>query len=68
MRIKGRYIIEIEPKNLSKVEKMLKGNLVHFENIGKVAKENIQIDKEPILHIDELIKSNKDWLEGYMDK
>ena len=64
----GRYIIEIEPKNLSKVEKMLKGNLVHFENIGKVAKENIQIDKEPILHIDELIKSNKDWLKGYMDK
>ena len=27
-----------------------------------------QIDKEPILHIDDLIKSNKSWLEDYMDK
>ncbi len=64
----GRYIVEIDPKNLSKVEKILRDNLVHFEKIGKVTEENIQIDKEPILHIDELIKSYKDWLKGYMDK
>ena len=64
----GRYIIEIETKNLSKVEKIMKDNLVHFEKIGKVAEKNIEIDKEPILHIDELIKSNKDWLKSYMEK
>ena len=46
----------------------MKDNLVHFEKIGKVAEKNIEIDKEPILHIDELIKSNKDWLKSYMEK
>ena len=26
------------------------------------------VDKEPILHIDDLIESYKNWLENYMDK
>ena len=29
---------------------------------------DIIVDKEPIMHIDDLIKSNKHWLENYMDK
>ena len=64
----GRYIIEIEGKNLSKVEKILKDNSVHYDDIGLVTENEIIVDKEPILHIDDLIKSNKSWLEDYMDK
>ena len=30
--------------------------------------KDVIIDKEPIIHIDDLIKSNKYWLEAYMDK
>ena len=64
----GRYIIEIEPKNLSKVQNILKDNSVHYDDVGIVTKNEIIVDKEPILHIDDLIKSNKNWLEHYMDK
>ncbi len=64
----GRYIIEIEPNNLKKVEKILKDNSVHYDDVGLVTENDIVIDKEPILHIDDLIKSNKSWLEDYMDK
>ena len=64
----GRYIIEIELNNLSKVEKILKDNSVHYDDIGLVTENEIILDKEPILHIDDLIKSNKSWLEDYMDK
>ena len=67
-RRKGRYIIEIEGKNLSKVEKILKDNSVYYDDIGLVTKNEIIIDKEPILHIDDLIEYNKKWLEEYMDK
>tara|TARA_Y100000590_G_scaffold238142_1_gene267924 strand:+ start:59 stop:2251 length:2193 start_codon:yes stop_codon:yes gene_type:complete len=64
----GRYIIEINPANLSKVQKMLKDNSVHFDEIGIVAEKEIIIDKELILHIDDLIKSNTNWLREYMEK
>jgi len=64
----GRYIIEIEPKNLLKVQKILKDNSVHYDEIGLVTEKDVIIDKEPIIHIDDLIKSNKYWLEDYMDK
>ena len=64
----GRYIIEIEPNNLSKVQKILKDNSVHCDEIGIVTENEIIVDKEPIMHIDDLIKSNKNWLEDYMDK
>ena len=64
----GRYIIEIEPKNLLKVQKILKDNSVHYDEIGLVTEKDIIIDKEPIIHIDDLIKSNTNWLVNYMDK
>ena len=62
------YIIEIEEKNLLKVEKILNDNSVHYDDIGLVTENEIIVDKEPILHIDDLIESNKTWLEDYMDK
>ena len=48
--------------------KILKDNSVHYDEIGIVTKNEIIIDKEPILYIDDLIESNKNWLELYMDK
>ena len=40
------------------------------ENLNKqiVTENEIIVDKEPILHIDDLIESNKNWLKNYMDK
>ena len=64
----GRYVIEIDPNNLEKVKKILKDNSVHCDDIGIVTKNEIIVDNEPILHIDDLIESNKSWLEDYMDK
>ena len=39
-----------------------------YDDIGFVTKNEIIIDKEPILHIDDLIKSNMSWFKDYMDK
>ena len=64
----GRYIIEIDPSNLPKVQKILKDNSVHCDEVGIVTENDIIIDKEPILHIDDLIKSNKNWLKDFMEK
>tara|TARA_Y100000590_G_scaffold224330_1_gene253718 strand:+ start:893 stop:3085 length:2193 start_codon:yes stop_codon:yes gene_type:complete len=64
----GRYIVEIEPNNLSEVKNLLKDNSVHFDEIGTVIQNDIIIDKETILHIDDLVKSNTKWLESYMEK
>ena len=64
----GRYVIEIDPNNFSKVQKILKDNSVHYDEIGIVTENEIIVDKEPIMNIDDLIKSNKNWLEDYMDK
>ena len=57
-----------ENGELKKVEKILKDNSVHYDDIGLVTENEIIFDKEPILHIDDLIKSNKSWMEDYMDK
>ena len=64
----GRYVIEIESKSLSKVQKILKDNSVHYDEIGLVTEKDVIVDKEPILHIDDLIESNKNWLVDYMEK
>ena len=63
----GRYVVEINPKDLKKVINILDKNSVHYDEIGIVTKKDIIIDKEPILHIDELIESNKNWLRDYME-
>mgnify|MGYP001496807340 CR=1 FL=1 len=55
-------------KNLSKVQKILKDNSVHYDEIGLVTEKDIILDKEPIIHIDDLVKSNTNWLKEYMDK
>jgi len=62
----GRYILEISKDKLKKVETILKENSVHFDILGVVTDKEIIIDNEPILSVDELIKSNTKWLNEYM--
>jgi phosphoribosylformylglycinamidine synthase len=62
----GRYIIEIDPKNLTNVKKILKYNSVHFDEIGTITKNEIIFDNKPILSVDDLIESNTRWLKDYM--
>ncbi len=62
----SRYIIEIEPKNLSKTKKILDSSSVHFDEIGSVTASEVIINKEPNLHIDELIECNTKWLKQFM--
>ena len=50
------------------MQKILKDNSVHCDEVGIVTENDIIIDKEPILHIDDLIKSNKNWLKDFMEK
>mgnify|MGYP001187987423 FL=1 len=62
----GRYIIEINKENLDKVEGILKDNSVHFDKLGTVTDNSLEIDEKSILSIDELINANKKWLRDYM--
>ena len=62
----GRYIIEIEKKNLDSVKKLLKENSVHFDEFGVVTKEKLQFKDELNISIVDLSKKYKSWLEDYM--
>ena len=64
----GRYIIEIDKKNLLNVTKILEENSVHFDELGVVTKENLIIDDKSKVSIDDLIKSHTTWLTKYMSK
>ncbi len=63
----ARYIVEVQSNNLNKFKKILDNNSIHYDELGIVTKKDIIIDKEPILHIDELIESNTNWLVNYME-
>ena len=63
----ARYIVEVKSDNLKQFKKILDNNSIHYDELGIVTKNEIIIDKEPILHIDELIESNTNWLVNYME-
>ncbi len=63
----GRYVIEIEPKNLKKVEIILDKNSVHFDKLGKITDENMIINAKTKVTIDELKSYNTNWLTNYMN-
>ncbi len=63
----GRYVIEIEPKNLKKVENILNKNSVHFDELGKIADKNMIINSKTKVTIDELKSYNTNWLSNYMN-
>ena len=62
----GRYLIEINKDNYQKVDKILKDNSVHFDNLGVVTDKNIEFSNEINLSVDDLIKTYKTWLRKYM--
>ena len=62
----GRYIIEINPKDLDKVMKLLNKNSVHYEEIGVIIEKEMIINKETKVTIDELKSYYINWLNKYM--
>ena len=63
----GRYVIEIDPKNLKKVISILNKNSVHFDELGKIIDKNMIINQKTKVTIDELKSYNTNWLSNYMN-
>ena len=61
----ARYILEIEEKNLLKVEKILNENNIYYENIGTTQKEYLEIEGELKISTKELFKINNEWYNNY---
>jgi phosphoribosylformylglycinamidine synthase len=61
----GRYILEIDPKNLAKVEKRLKDNNIFYENIGYTQEGYFEIEDELKINIKDLFKINNEWYNKY---
>ena len=59
-------IIEIDPKDLKEVTKILTENSVHFEELGVIIKESMIINEKTKVTIDELKSYNTNWLNEYM--
>ncbi len=62
----GRYIIEIDPKNLKEVNKILDKNSVHHEELGFIVEKDMIINEKTKVTIDELRSYNTNWLIKYM--
>ncbi len=63
----GRYIIELEKKNVEIVRKILKENSVHYDELGIVSKNLVEFGNEMKLTIEEIEESNKTWFKRYME-
>ena len=63
----GRYIIEIESSKVNKVNDLLKKNSVHFDDLGIIEDNNLSFNGEINLPIEDLAKTHKYWLKGYME-
>ena len=62
----GRYIIEIDPKNLNEVIKILDKNSVYHEELGSIIEKDVIINEKTKVTIDELKSYNTNWLTNYM--
>ena len=63
----ARYIIEIDPKNLDIIKKILDKNSVHHEELGIIIEKDMIINKKTKVTIDELRSYNTNWLTKYME-
>jgi phosphoribosylformylglycinamidine synthase II len=61
----GRYVVEIEAKNLNKIQKLLKDNNIYSDVIGKVQKEYFELSDEFKISIKELYNLNNKWYYNY---
>jgi len=64
----GRYVVEITKKNLKKVTEILNKNAVHFDELGIINENELYINEKTKVTIDELRRSNTNWLNNYMRK
>ena len=62
----GRYLIEIKPKDLKDVIKILEKNAVHFDELGTIEDKYMTINEKTKVTIDELKSYNNNWLKKYM--
>ena len=62
----GRYIMEISPKDLKVVSKILDQNSVHHEELGIIIEKDLIINQKTKVTIDELKSYNTNWLKEYM--
>ncbi len=62
----GRYLIEINSKDLPKVSKILDKNSVYHEELGIIIDKEMIINEKTKLTIDELRSYNTNWLINYM--
>ncbi len=62
----GRYIIEINPKDLKEVSKILEKNAVHYDELGIIKDKYMTINDKTKVTIDELKSYNSNWLNNYM--
>ena len=61
----ARYVIEVDPINVSNVQNTLKEDGIYFENIGKTQKEYLEIEGELKISIKELFKINNEWYNNF---
>ncbi|WP_440929587.1 phosphoribosylformylglycinamidine synthase subunit PurL [Candidatus Pelagibacter sp.] len=62
----GRYLIEVNKKDLKEVTKILDKNSVHYEEFGIITKNDMIINEKTKLTIDELKSYYTNWLLKYM--
>ena len=62
----GRYIVEINQKDLKEVSKILDKNSVHHEKLGVIVDKELIINEKTKVTIDELKAYNTNWLTNYM--
>ena len=60
-----RYVIEVDPINISNVQNTLKEDGIYFENIGKTQKEYLEIEGELKISTKDLYKINNQWYNTY---
>ena len=63
----GRFIVEIEKENYKQVREILEKNSVHYDELGIVLHKDIVIDEKTKVSIDDLIQSNNNWLNKFME-
>ena len=61
----GRYILEVDEKNIDKVNKSLKNNNIFYENIGVTQKNFFEIEGEVKIDINDLSKINNQWYNNF---
>ena len=62
----GRYIIEINPKDLKEVKKILDKNSVFHEEIGVIIDKDFIVNDKTKVTVDELKTYTTSWLKDYM--